>query len=689
MKSQSSLLEMVRLIVDPVYKIINGALAQDARQASIALDGGVMDLDDHLYSQIDHLAGSPSRKIYFMGREDIGFDSCSRLETNYGLCPWAPVHPRGARVRAKRAEGRCVWMMAGHASSKLLMGRDRLNYHQRRDEWSPMIKPGRNQIRELCTEQSFQKGMRYFEEGRVKITWASPSLIVATVIGTDNYRVEIDLDDFSAVCSCPYDLEGYCKHIVAAFLAIDNEQENVDNMMDDYSQELDKMHALLERIEPNALNHFFRKELETHQDLRARFMAQFSPIGKGKSLSNYKDEVDSIFDEAEEEYSLIPYGAELDYARFEDLADIYIQKDDFLEAAKIYQALTEKIAEKMDHVDDSDGYYVDKFSHFLDAFVECIMLAELETDAKKWYIDYLFNRYLLRDPDYFQDDYYDALKELCTSKEDLDYWKMLLGSHLPERLPDKEHDWSNYYQAKEMISMQLHLLSKLKETADFYALMERHYCSSSDLCLQYAKQLLEDGDRMKAIQIAEEGIALFPDHLSKGLREFVGENYKETNQEKYKEQLLSLFLMSGEWKYYERLKMAAPKEEWQETLDKILAHFAADRYYKGKLIEIYLREQMYDAAMREVISQKSISSLRAYHKDLANLYPKEYFEAYKGLIFPFAECCMGRDHYREVVSHLKDMKAIEGFESDVQQIVERLRSANKRKPAFIDELKAL
>ncbi len=85
-----------------------------------------------------------------------------------------------------------------------------------------MIRPEQHQIRELCTEQSFQRGMRYFEEGRVKITGASPSSIVATVIGTDKYHVEIDLDAFSASCNCPYDLEGYCKHIVATFLAIEN-----------------------------------------------------------------------------------------------------------------------------------------------------------------------------------------------------------------------------------------------------------------------------------------------------------------------------------------------------------------------------------------------------------------------------------------------------------------------------------
>jgi len=50
---------------------------------------------------------------------------------------------------------------------------------------------------------------------------------------------------------------------------------------------------------------------------------------------------------------------------------------------------------------------------------------------------------------------------------------------------------------------------------------------------------------------------------------------------------------------------------------------------------------------------------------------------------------MGREHYRDVASILKDMRGIKGFESDVQEIVERLRRENKRKPAFIDELKEL
>ena len=42
---------------------------------------------------------------------------------------------------------------------------------------------------------------------------------------------------------------------------------------------------------------------------------------------------------------------------------------------------------------------------------------------------------------------------MCTSKDDLYYWKKLLEPHLPEELPDKEQDWGKYYQAENLISM--------------------------------------------------------------------------------------------------------------------------------------------------------------------------------------------------------------------------------------------
>lgn len=66
------------------------------------------------------------------------------------------------------------------------------------------------------------------------------------MLGNDSYRVEIDLDHRSARCSCPYDLEGYCKHIVATFLAVEREPEKVDRMVGKVSAGLESVQALLE-----------------------------------------------------------------------------------------------------------------------------------------------------------------------------------------------------------------------------------------------------------------------------------------------------------------------------------------------------------------------------------------------------------------------------------------------------------
>jgi len=561
---------------------------------------------------------------------------------------------------------------------------------QREERPGIMIMFDESQLRDLCTEQSFQRGLMYFEEGRVKIREASSSRISATVVGTDDYLVEIDLDDLSANCSCPYDLEGYCKHIVAVFLAIDKEPEKVEGMRRRYTLDQESVDDLLNKTDPHAIQGFLLQEMKANPELRARFVARFSSVGTGKSLSEYRDDMESAFDEAEDEHGLLSFGNELNLSQFQELAEIYTQKEDFMEAAKIHQALSQTIAGRMNHVDDSYGYFSGEFSDSLKAFVECILAARLPADARRGYIDYLWGRYLLNKPDYFQDDYFNALKVLCTAREDLIYWKALVKPHLPQRTTGAEPGRREEHQARKLISMQLHLHSSLKENDGFYALMDDHYRASPDLCLQYARQLLQDGDREKAIKIAEEGTAIFPGYQSRFLREFLSESYGKDDPQNYREQLRSLYLLTGDWKYYDDLKKAfESKDMWQKTLENILACAAKERSGRTQRVEIYLRENMYDAALRVVIAKKSIEELRAYHRELADLYPKEYFGAYRELIYPFAGSHMGREHYRDVASVLKKMKKIAGSEAEFQEILARLLAENKRKPAFIDELKKM
>jgi hypothetical protein len=550
------------------------------------------------------------------------------------------------------------------------------------------IEPDR--IKELCTEASFERGRRYFEEGRVKIISASSFMVTAKVAGTRNYRVDLTLDDentISATCTCPYDWGGYCKHVVATLLAMNEGGGEIERMMLTSGAKQQSPESLLKVVEPEDLRSFLCREMERSPEMRARFMACFSKADEGRSLADYKGEAESLFDMARY-HGFIPYGEEIDLNPLKDLAEIYVQKGDFMEAAKIYQAVFETVDERMDEIDDSDGNYGSEFDDCLEAFLDCINRTGLGAEEKRPYIKHLFVKFL-NDSDYFGDEYGDALDKLCTSDADLEYWKELIVHHIPMVMPDGE-DFHKRYRAQEMISMQIHVLSRLKtQNEELYALLERFYRFSVGICLAYAQQLRKDGDREKAVGVAEEGLTLFPDHVSKRLREFLCEIYRGSNPQKYRENLLSLFFLGWDWKCYEQLKNASTSDEWGGLLLRMLDHIVREGKRSDVTIEIYLKEKMNDEALQAVLAENNLYTLRRYHTPLATLYPEQYFRAYQELIFPFAGKETGRRHYREVVSYLQMMKEIEGFGEEFREIVARLRETHRRQPAFIDEMKDL
>ena len=103
-----------------------------------------------------------------------------------------------------------------------------------------MIDLDEDDLRQMCTESSFYRGERYFEEGRVRIKEATTTRVKAVVSGTNDYQVEIELDEeFSGECDCPYDWDGLCKHIVATFLAVIRDDAEIEPLMKKSSCELE------------------------------------------------------------------------------------------------------------------------------------------------------------------------------------------------------------------------------------------------------------------------------------------------------------------------------------------------------------------------------------------------------------------------------------------------------------------
>ncbi len=369
-------------------------------------------------------------------------------------------------------------------------------------------------IRNLCTESSFERGIQYFKMGKVNSLEQLDNKITAIVQGEYDYQVTIYNDNkkITADCTCPYDWGGYCKHIIATLIALlMNGEENIIKK----SKTEDKSEVILNNLSLDEIKEFLKIEFNDNPALKENFVIHFSgKSSKERNLLDYKKEINQSFREISDRHGFIKYGINVDFFEFHDLAYRFEKAGNILEAATIYQALSEVVAENMDNVDDSDGYYGDKFVSAIDDMAHCITKAELKPAEKKKYIKYFFDKYVENEPDYFREYYGYALIEICHLEDDLKYWKKLLAPYIPKKIPDNK-SWSEYYEAIEWIRMQLHILDALNEKEEFYLLIKSCYQKNHELCLYYASRLAKDGQNKEAVKVAEEGLTLFPPHLTR------------------------------------------------------------------------------------------------------------------------------------------------------------------------------
>lgn len=542
-------------------------------------------------------------------------------------------------------------------------------------------------IRGLCTEDSFERGLKYFEEGRVKQVDFFGDTITAVVEGTENYRVTIRVNgDVEGRCTCPYDWGGICKHIVATLI---HYSQGYEKMKGGREREEGRVNAVLGQMTLEKLKEFLSAEFEKDPRMRARFLIYFTGEGEEKSLHDYKRAISLLYRDAAGRNGFIDYDRRVDFSYVLDVAERYIEKRNFLEAAKIFQALSEAIAENMDMVDDSDGYYGGEFDYAVEKLVTCLNEAELGSEEKRPYIDYLFQKFIEGEPDYFQENYDHALRQMCTSEEDLRHLENLLEPRLTE-LPDHERNWGEYYDAEQVLMMQIFVLDKLGEEAELHGLLERHYRRDGGLCLLFAERLLRDGEVTRSVEVAEEGVSVFPDRRASGLRRFLSKLYRESSPKKYRENLMNLFLLERDWGLYDELKRVSSEEEWGGLLGEMVKNLSGrGGFGESLLVDVYLREGMFDEALREVLATGRLDVLSRYRRVLSARYPKEYFDAYKGRLIPFAARSMGRRHYREVVAYLEGMREVEGCEDEFEKLVESLKEEYSNRPAFLDEMRHL
>ncbi|MEA5624378.1 SWIM zinc finger family protein [Nostoc sp. UHCC 0251] len=88
-------------------------------------------------------------------------------------------------------------------------------------------------IRRHANAKSFQRGEAYYEAGAVNTVTQRGDLLQADVVGSEAkpYHVNLSFDSSgltSANCTCAYNFDGWCKHIVATMLVCARNPENIE-----------------------------------------------------------------------------------------------------------------------------------------------------------------------------------------------------------------------------------------------------------------------------------------------------------------------------------------------------------------------------------------------------------------------------------------------------------------------------
>lgn len=293
--------------------------------------------------------------------------------------------------------------------------------------------PTRSEIRSLCTEQSFERGVKYYEQGRIQALEIDAGEITASVRGSHDYEVSIDIDDntIRTVCSCPYDYAGDCKHIVAVLLAVEerSSESTHESTEPSVSSETVDIEALIDQTPEDELRTFLLDIIEHDRDIRDRFVA-FAGKETGKTLYDYKQDIDRLFEDAAGRHGMIEYDIHIDFSQYHDLAAMKRDRGNVDTATDIYRAFAETIRENMNRIDDSSGHYGRELNRAVEGYADTIVDQEYEHAQKRPHIEYLFEEFIQADYGFAREDYDEALRTICTTRADLEYWLELFDAHV-------------------------------------------------------------------------------------------------------------------------------------------------------------------------------------------------------------------------------------------------------------------
>lgn len=571
----------------------------------------------------------------------------------------------------------------------------------------------------LFASHILERGYDYYCDGAVENIEIGRDDIRADVVGTEDYEVEISLNDGKVTdmyCSCPYAAGGNnCKHMAAVLYEWtadimdedepeDTDNEDMDNDADaesmdlfepavtvcDYKKKSAAVEKLVTSAERDIVQAFLVSVLAEDKKLLLRFRNMVNKCATKEDVEDYFEQIDEIADR---------------YLGRDHFINYYQAYDFMLELEEIIDKDVRRMIDNGSHIsafhvmnhifvllgnvdmDDSGGETSMLAEQIYQLWLELLTKVNAQDKRKMfiWFTTHMDGSVIDYLEEYIEQIIVEEFKEPEYEQDKLSFMEEMI-----EKAEKKDSGWSRDYAVGKWTVTYLKTLEEKNAPEDQLEEICKKYWNNSGVRRYYIDRYFEKKEYDRVLQVLDESIELDKAYRGQVL-EYIQkkkEIYRlQGNKSAYIEQLWKLVLeqSAGDLDIYKELKAQYSEKEWlikrEELFKKLPPNAHIDRLYK--------EEKLYDRLLAYVLKSSGLYAVQSYENVLKKEYPKQILSKYQGEVNKMASCTGNRKHYADLVALLRRMKRIKGGSEIVETIVEEWKIKYRNRPAMMDELSKL
>ena len=571
----------------------------------------------------------------------------------------------------------------------------------------------------LFASHILERGYDYYCDGAVENIEIGRDDIRADVVGTEDYEVEISLNDGKVTdmyCSCPYAAGGNnCKHMAAVLYEWtadimdedepeDTDNEDMDNDADaesmdlfepavtvcDYKKKSAAVEKLVTSAERDIVQAFLVSVLAEDKKLLLRFRNMVNKCATKEDVEDYFEQIDEIADR---------------YLGRDHFINYYQAYDFMLELEEIIDKDVRRMIDNGSHIsafhvmnhifvllgnvdmDDSGGETSMLAEQIYQLWLELLTKVNAQDKRKMfiWFTTHMDGSVIDYLEEYIEQIIMEEFKEPEYEQDKLSFMEEMI-----EKAEKKDSGWSRDYAVGKWTVTYLKTLEEKNAPEDQLEEICKKYWNNSGVRRYYIDRYFEKKEYDRVLQVLDESIELDKAYRGQVL-EYIQkkkEIYRlQGNKSVYIEQLWKLVLeqSAGDLDIYKELKAQYSEKEWlikrEELFKKLPPNAHIDRLYK--------EEKLYDRLLAYVLKSSGLYAVQSYENVLKKEYPKQILSKYQGEVNKMASCTGNRKHYADLVALLRRMKRIKGGSEIVETIVEEWKIKYRNRPAMMDELSKL